>query len=65
LSKLCVLNENKICDDCGECNYCDLDSTKVCDNCCECLDEGDYRAVKITGIITDADEAKKYNHKRQ
>ncbi|MGI6144966.1 MAG: hypothetical protein ACOYED_04225 [Peptococcia bacterium] len=60
MPKLCVLDENKLCDNCSECNYCDLDSTKICDNCCECLDEGDYRAIKITDIITDPEKATVY-----
>lgn len=41
--KVCVLDDNKICDDCGECNRCDLDPEKICDNCCRCIameDEG-------------------------
>lgn len=58
--KLCQLDENKECTDCGECNYCDLDPTKICDNCCECLEETDYRAIKITEIITDQEKVKKY-----
>jgi hypothetical protein len=40
--------------------YCDLDPKKICNNCCECLDDADYRAIKIIGIITDEDKAKKY-----
>ena len=27
--KYCVLDENKVCDDCGECSVCDLDPNKV------------------------------------
>jgi len=60
MSKLCVLDENKVCDDCGECDYCDLEPTKICDNCCKCLDDADYRAIKITGIITDPEKSKEY-----
>jgi hypothetical protein len=49
---LCVLDENKICDDCGECNRCDLDPNKICDNCCKCIameDEGnEFRSRTIT-----------------
>ena len=36
-AKKCVLDENKICDDCGECNYCDLNPFKICDNCGKCI----------------------------
>ena len=49
---LCILDENKICDDCGECNRCDLDPDKICDNCCRCIameDEGsEFRSRTIT-----------------
>ena len=41
--RICLLDENKICDDCGECDRCDLDPNKICDNCCKCIameDEG-------------------------
>lgn len=47
----CLLDESKVCDDCGECDRCDLDPNKICDNCCKCLaieDEGDeFRTVTI------------------
>jgi len=35
--KKCILEENKICDDCCECFICELDPTKICDNCAKCL----------------------------
>ncbi|ACV62966.1 hypothetical protein Dtox_2138 [Desulfofarcimen acetoxidans DSM 771] len=35
--KRCILEENKICDDCCECFVCELDPTKICDNCAKCL----------------------------
>ncbi|MBQ9790678.1 MAG: hypothetical protein IJW24_03685 [Clostridia bacterium] len=37
--KMCVLEDNKICNNCGECDMCDLDPKKRCDNCGKCLDE--------------------------
>ena len=58
--KICVLDENKICDDCKKCLYCDLDPVKICDNCCMCLDEADYRAIEVIKIVTDDKAAKKY-----
>jgi hypothetical protein len=61
MSKLCQLDENKECTDCGQCNYCDLNPKKICDNCCACLEEADYRTIKITEIITDPEKAKIYN----
>ena len=47
-SKICVLVDNKICDNCGKCNYCDLDPDKICDNCCKCIDrDADYIGIKL------------------
>lgn len=54
MSKVCVLDEAKLCDDCGECNRCDLDPDKICDNCMRCLNTGaDYNAIEIDEIIDD------------
>ena len=50
--RICLLDEKKICDDCGECDRCDLDPNKICDNCCRCIameDEGnEFRSRVIT-----------------
>ena len=52
--RICVLDENKICDDCGQCSLCDLDPNKICDNCMKCLKTGaDYTAIEIDDIISD------------
>ncbi len=51
--KMCVL-EDKVCDNCGKCLYCDLDPEKLCDNCCRCLDiepDIDYAVIEIDEII--------------
>jgi len=56
----CVLDDDKICDGCGECERCDLDHDKICDNCGKCLNISDDAVIKIDAIITDEDEAKKY-----
>lgn len=54
MSKYCVLDETKLCDDCGECRRCDLDPNKICDNCMKCIKtDADYNAVSIDRIITD------------
>ena len=37
--KMCVLEDDKVCNNCGECDMCDLDPKKRCDNCGKCLDE--------------------------
>lgn len=50
--KKCVLDERKICDDCGDCDYCDLNPFKICDNCGRCigLDE-EFREIKIDDVV--------------
>lgn len=49
--RVCVLQDNKLCDGCGECDRCDLDHDKICDNCMKCLGEQyDFRAISISGI---------------
>jgi len=52
--KFCVLDETKLCTDCGACDRCDLDPNKICDNCMKCLEEegGDgYRSLKVGKIM--------------
>lgn len=56
LGSFCVLDDNKICDGCGECEICDLDPNKICDNCGKCLDIKDDAIIKIDAIITDPDK---------
>ncbi len=50
--KRCVLYQEKICNDCGECLRCDLDAGKLCDNCGKCLEESDpnaeYRSINYS-----------------
>lgn len=51
-SKKCILDDNKICDECGECNYCDLNPFKICDNCGKCIDgDEEYRELKIDDVM--------------
>ena len=33
MPKYCVLEDDKLCTNCGRCNMCDLDPEKVCYNC--------------------------------
>lgn len=49
----CILNDTKICDNCGECNRCDLDPKKVCDNCCKCIENSDneYRELNLADYL--------------
>jgi hypothetical protein len=54
--KACVLYD-RLCVDCGECDWCDLDPDKRCDNCKKCLGEPkDYRAIRIDGLLTDEEK---------
>ena len=52
--RMCLLDDNKLCDDCGECDRCDLDPNKLCDNCCKCLaleDDSEFRTVTLDGTV--------------
>lgn len=52
--KQCVLDPEKICDDCGECDVCDLNPDKKCDSCGKCLGlDAESRAVIIDDIETE------------
>jgi hypothetical protein len=51
LVRKCLLEPEKNCNDCGECEVCDLDENKICDNCCRCLEDADYNGVEVTEII--------------
>lgn len=48
--KKCILNENKLCDNCQNCYKCDLDETKICDNCMKCLDKDSYNTLVMKNI---------------
>ncbi len=54
--KKCILYDDKICNDCGECNRCDLDPNKICDNCCKCLEiEGkEYSEFNFTELYKES-----------
>ena len=66
MTKYCVLDESKICDDCGECGVCDLDPNKLCDNCMKCVQSGaDYNAIEIDEIIDDGTGSALYDQLRQ
>ena len=58
--KMCILDEDKVCTGCGECEHCELDPEKICDNCMRCLglEDGDYRSIAISGIkLTEEEDA--------
>ena len=61
--RMCVLEDGKVCDDCGQCNLCDLDPTKICDNCMKCVHSGaDYNAIEIDEIIGDGTGLEEFGH---
>lgn len=48
----CILDETKLCENCGECEKCDLDPNKYCDNCGKCIEfEYEYAKIKIDDIM--------------
>ena len=62
--RMCVLEDGKACDDCGQCNLCDLDPTKICDNCMKCVHSGaDYNAIEIDEIIDDGTGLEEFGSK--
>lgn len=57
--KMCMLEDNKTCDNCCECDVCDLDPCKVCDNCAKCIDsDKGFRTVTMNDLI-EAEEMRK------
>ncbi len=58
MEKRCVLDEEKLCVDCGECLTCDLDPKKICDNCMRCVkkSDADYLAIEIDEVISGTSE---------
>ncbi|AJA48041.1 hypothetical protein CPAST_c19710 [Clostridium pasteurianum DSM 525 = ATCC 6013] len=60
MSKTCIFDIEKACNNCGDCNICDLDVNKICNNCGNCLDlDGDKKSILIDGIIEDPEEIEK------
>ncbi|MDD4237083.1 MAG: hypothetical protein PHT62_00810 [Desulfotomaculaceae bacterium] len=51
LSIKCILEDNKICDNCCECFVCDLDPGRICDNCAKCLELPDFKTIIIDDIL--------------
>ena len=53
MEKYCILDEERLCVDCGDCLACDLDPEKLCDNCMRCVQKSnaDYLAIEIDEVI--------------
>lgn len=48
MTKTCVFEETKLCNNCMECETCELIPEKACDNCGKCIDSGEkYNTVNI------------------
>lgn len=48
--RMCLLDESKECNKCGECDRCDLDPNKICNNCCECIaigEDKEFRSIVV------------------
>lgn len=62
--KMCMLEDNKICDNCCECYFCDISPGKSCDNCAKCIDdEAAYRVIEVDDIIVTEELKRKFNLK--
>ena len=52
MNEKCILDESKLCNDCGECEVCDLDGNKICNNCGKCIGlDADSRAIEIEDVV--------------
>ena len=52
MSNKCILDETKLCTNCGECDKCDLEPDKLCNNCGKCIGlDADSRAIEIEDVI--------------
>ena len=47
MEKICILDDTKICNDCGSFERCDLDPDKRCDNCMKCIQQSDAEYYEI------------------
>ena len=63
--KMCVLDEEKECDGCLECEICDLDPNKICDNCGKCLVIKEYAAIRIDKLYRDPAEYEREQEKER
>ena len=62
--KTCVLDDEKECDGCLECEVCDLDPNKICDNCGKCLNIQEFAAIRIDKVYTDPEEYERDNRSK-
>ena len=62
--KMCVLDDEKECDGCLECEVCDLDPNKICDNCGKCLNIQEFAAIRIDKAYPDPEEYERDNRSK-
>lgn len=64
MTKKCIFDKSKDCNDCGECYICELDSKKKCNNCGKCMEkEGfDLREIKIDEVLDMPEEITEYEN---
>ncbi len=55
ISKKCILDEDRVCDNCCECFVCDIDPGKACDNCAKCLELADFNSIDLADILYSKD----------
>lgn len=60
IPKKCILEEDKVCDNCCECFVCDIDPTKSCDNCAKCLELANFNAIEVSDILLYNDKIFEY-----
>jgi hypothetical protein len=55
MNKSCIFNNNKLCNNCGECEACDLYPSKICDSCGKCMNMNnlDMKVINIDEIQED------------
>lgn len=52
----CVIYDNKMCEECGDCNFCDLNPDKVCDDCGMCINTYDYNGIQVDDLVMEKDD---------
>ncbi len=64
MQRMCLLDDTKVCTDCGECTRCDLNPEKLCDNCMKCLEHSgaDYLAIEIDEVFQSEAVPEEYDH---
>jgi hypothetical protein len=65
--KNCILDDEKVCNGCGECDMCDLDPKKKCDNCCKCIEDSNrsFASIVIDEIHLEDGKVVKLNNKKE